>query len=257
MKYDVVEREGKDACSQALNLWLRVFGQPKRFKEKCSWYYGFEKNKSKIYLLQAKGGQEVFGAISHVHREFIEKRGEITLGYCADFAIEEKHRVLGPAILLLKSMIASQEKSIEVIYGFPNNRAVGVMCRAGFSILNEVSRYALILNSKHYTDKSKFSYLMKPISLVLNPAIKLYIKIVKTIYCSEYKLAEETEADSSFDELWGHWTKQSDKVVGRRDKEYIKWRFLDNPLNNFRLFTLRDKVDHQLTGYAIFVLTSS
>lgn len=251
MEYEVFEKEGKEEYAKVLDLWLSVFNSPKYFKEKCSWYYEPEKNKSKIFLLQGKGEEKILGAIGSVSREFEGKYGATSIGFCSDFAIEEKHRVLRPAILLLKKLIADQGKSTDILFGFPNNRAVGAMCRAGFTVLNDVSRYALVLNIKHYLNKSRLSPLLMPLSPVLNFVIKSYIKTIKAIQCSGYDLVELTEADDSFDKLWHGWIEQCDLFAGKRDKEYVTWRFLENPANNFRLFALRKKSDRQLVGYAV------
>lgn len=251
MEYEVFEKEGGEEYSKALGLWLKVFNSPRKFEEKCSWYYEPEKNRSKIYFLQRKGDYEVLGAIGSVEREFEGKYGKTSLGFCSDFAIDEKHRTLGPAILLLKNFVASRGESSDILFGFPNNRAVGAMCRAGFTVLSEVSRYALILNYKYYIDKSRFSSLLIPLSLLLNLVVRSYLKIITSIQYSGYVFNEITEVGDSFDELWRDWIEQCDLYTGKRDKEYLAWRFLDNPANNYRIFRLSKKNSGQLVGYAV------
>jgi hypothetical protein len=249
--YEVFEEEGKVGYVKALDLWLDVYSRPRCFKEKCAWYYGREMNKSKIFLLKEEGCENILGAIGSGNREYSGKYGAKLLGFCLDFAIDEKHRVLGPAIQLLKSLIASQEKTTDILFGYPNNRAVGVMCRAGFTVLSDVSRYAFILNTKYYLTKFRFSFLLGPLSSVLNLVVKSYIAIQRSFQCTGYNFSEVSEIDDSFDKLWSDWVDQCELFAAKRDKAYLTWRFLEHPANNFRLFALRRKNDNQLVGYAV------
>jgi len=251
MHYETVETTGKDGYPQAQEMWLSVFPSSADFKKKCPWYYESQSYPSSLYLLKEVGKTDVVGAISSISRSYNSKNGEQVVGLCADFAVDKKHQTLVPALKILNSLIKGSRDKCDLLLGFPNNKAVSIMRRAGFRILGEVPRYTLILKSKPYINKivlSRFSSLITaPIDIIL----RLYFRITRCIHFSSYELTEITSADESFDKLWLTCSKKSNLYIGKRDREYLKWRFFTNPISKYRVFSLKHITTGVLVGYVV------
>lgn len=251
MEYETTETAGKEGYPDALGMWESVFPDSADFKKKCPWYYESKSYASSLYLLREKGLTDVVGAISSVSRPYYLKNGEQVVGLCADFAVEKNHQTLVPALQILKSLVDGSHGKCDLLLGFPNNNAVTVMCRAGFHILDELPRYALVLKSEPYIKRITSSRFSSLVTVPLDFLLRLYFRLSRCSYFSDYQLTEIFSADDSFDILWNTYTEQSHLYTGKRDRAYLDWRFFSTPYSGFRVFSLKNKKTQVLVGYAV------
>ncbi len=252
MQYATAEATGKEGYPQAQGMWLSEFPEAVDLHEKYPWYYGSESFQSRLYLLKEGGTEEVVGAIGFVSRLYHSRNGDQVVGLCSDFAVDKSHQTVVPALQLLKSLLQGSRNQCDLLLGFPNNKSVLVMRRAGFHVLGVLPRYALILKSGPYIDKLPIAGLGKLITAPIDALLKTWFRLTRCAGFSSYKLTEISAADESFDKLWAAWSKQSDLYAGRRDSKYINWRFFANPLAQSRVFALTYKKTHEeLLGYAV------
>ena len=255
MEYETTETTGKEGYPVAQGMWIRVFPNSVNFIKKCPWYYESKNFPSRLYLLRELGEKDVLGAISSVSRSYNSKNGEQVVGLCADFAVDKKHQSLVPALKLVKSLIKGSHEKCDLLLGFPNNKSVNVMCRAGFRVLGELRRYALILKSKPYIKETHFSRFGSLITIPVDLLLKLYFRVTRCRGFSDYKLTETQSADKSFDKFWATFSEHNHLYVGKRDLAFISWRFINNPKKNCRVFTLKNNKKNELEGYAVVRVT--
>ena len=252
MEYVTTETTGKEGYPVAQAMWIRVFPSSADFIKKCPWYYENKNFSSSIYLLRELGEKDVLGAISSVSRSYNSKNGEQVVGLCADFAVDKKHQSLVPALKLVKSLIKGSHEKCDILLGFPNNKSVNVMCRAGFRLLGELPRYALILKSKPYIKETHLSRFGTLITVPVDLFLRFYFWVSRCKHFSDYELTEVFSADELFDKLWTTCSEQNDLYIGKRDRTYLNWRFFANPINKSRIFVLKQNKTHELVGYAVF-----
>jgi len=255
MKYKIVETTGEKGYLQALDMWLQVFPNSAELKKKYPWYYVNKHFPSSLYLLKEHEKPEVLGAIGLVSRHFNLFNKNQVVGLCSDFAINKNHQTASPALQLLKSLIKSSKDKCDILLGFPNNNSILVMRRAGFHILDELPRYALVLKSEPYIEKLPLSIFKFLITIPLNFLIKFHFWLTRSFNFSDYQLTEITEIDGSFDKLWLKFSQNNNLYIGKRNSEYLNWRFISNPRRNFRIFALNHRKNHDLVGYAVIKIS--
>lgn len=66
----------------------------------------------------------------------------------ADYAVDEAHRSLGPALMLMRRGSELGAERFDLTYGLPNRKAAAVVARAGLKRIGMVQRYAKPLRSR-------------------------------------------------------------------------------------------------------------
>ncbi|MBK8743147.1 MAG: hypothetical protein IPM02_28435 [Betaproteobacteria bacterium] len=95
-----------------------------------------------VQLLMVQGEQQAQGAQGlHTRRFWLGKRPLRGAGL-ADFVVNVAHRSLWPALLLMQHCTQMGAGRFELIYGFPNPKAVTVCERGGLKRFGQIRRYA-------------------------------------------------------------------------------------------------------------------
>ncbi len=251
MQYATAETTGKEGYPQAQGMWLSEFPEAVDLLEKYPWYYGSEGFQSRVHLIKELGTKKVVGAIGFVSRPYHARNGDQVVGLCSDFAVDKSHQTVVPALQLLKSLLKGSRNQCDLLLGFPNNKSVLVMRRAGFHVLGVLPRYALILKSAPYIEKLPIAGLGQFITAPIDALLKTWFWLTRRVGFSSYTLTEISAADESFDKLWAAWSETSDLYAGRRDSKYINWRFFADPLAKSVVFSLKRKKSSELLGYAV------
>lgn len=63
-------------------------------------------------------------------------------------------------------------------------------------------------------------------------------------------IEEITHFDGSFDKLWEEASASFD-LIARRDREYLNWRFVDQPHRRYKIFKASDKDGGDAVGYVV------
>jgi len=251
MQYEIEESNGNEGYPKAENLWLKVLPPTTDLKKKFPWYYNNKHFPSRLYLLREHGKSNVVGAIGSVSRFYNTKENEVKVGLCSDFAVDKDHQTVAPALQLLKSLVKDSLNYCDILLGFPNNKAVLVMRRAGFHILGELPRYALIISSQSYINKVSNIYMSNILSIPIDIILRVYFFIARSKNYSSYTLNEISTINNSFDAFWREWSDKNNFYAGKRDAQYIQWRYLLNPLKKSRIFTMTNRKTKKLCAYAV------
>ncbi len=163
-----------------------------------------------------------------------------------DFCIAREHRSLGPALSLQRSCLESLKNAI--CYDFPSQSMLPVYRRLGVPTLGQHVRYVKLLK----TDEAIMKFvrhrgLANPLIQIGNWTLALRNMSQSMPDGITFSLHEE-ECGEEFDSIDSYSTSRH-SVRGVRNARYLNWRYLRNPLRQYRLITARR--GPELLGYAV------
>lgn len=206
----------------------------------ASWFLAFESK-----------SREVAGTISILPKDLKVAGKTVRAGILGDFMVDQKYRVLGPGLgLLKKAMNSIAELNLEFIYTIPNRQSEKMIRHMGFIEVGKICYLAKPISIHYYLDKYA-EYLP---SRITGSLIELGIKALsrETYYPSAGIIEEVGAIDEAFDEISDVYAERTCKMTGVRSKEYLTWRYLKNPQYVFRIAVLKDH--HGRTrGYAVYM----
>lgn len=136
-------------------------------------------------------------------------------------------------------------KGLAFTYGFPNqNSYPGFIKKLEFKELGQVPLVIKPLNYKVIVEKKINKYLSKLVPSF--NSYKRYNDKNKNKDFNVYAIDEDNVKD--IDVLWDK-IKDSFKVIGVRDSQYIKWRYINIPLRKYKILAL--KKDNEILGYIV------
>lgn len=133
--------------------------------------------------VHAPGGQPVIRFVEHVDDGIVGVLGlaprrmraggrELRAGVLSHLAIRPEHRSLGPALMLLESVLAAAEGRFDLVYGIPNANqgATAALRRAGMRPLALLQRSVRIVRHGSYLARRVPAWLAAPAGMVLDAA---------------------------------------------------------------------------------------
>jgi hypothetical protein len=214
--------------------------------------------KAVVWLAVDDENDRYIGAAAALPRDMRIKGEIIKCHVLSDFSIDQKYRSLGPAIKLNRSSITpALEKQIPFSYDFPSKTMAAAHRWLKFEPIGKIIRFVRPLQAKSQLKKIPLIR-TNLFSTVINNIIKNLQKIIysdkldKAYSFEELKITEST-FDSEFTRLDSSIGPKF-TVCGVRNKEYLNWRYGQNPIHTFYLIKLLRK--NTLCGYAIFYFSS-
>lgn len=232
-----------------LAIWQGNLGQDGPMRQKFDWFYKqAPQGRPLVHLLRHEPTRQVVGVASAGRRRMVCAGRELRAGVMVDLAVVPEHRALGPAILLQESLVRDAEASFDLLYGFPNPKAVPVFKRAGFRQLGDLVRRVRIL--RHY------SYLARrwprPVAGVAHLLLDglVYARDAWRSFGSGTRLNAQWSAhvDPRMDELWSR-IKPGAAIAGVHDYSFSRWRFDASPLAETRYLLLSDPGSGRLRAW--------
>jgi hypothetical protein len=163
-----------------------------------------------------------------------------------DFGIAREHRSLGPALSLQR--ICLESLSTAICYDFPGESMLPVYRRLGVPMLGRHVRHVKLLRVDEAVRKFvRHRFLASPLIQIGNWTLalgRLSESIPDGVSCS----VQGEECGEEFDDLDARCTSPH-SVRGVRDARYLNWRYLRNPLRQYRLITARR--GSELLGYVV------
>ena len=252
--YTIYRMSNPDDEKAFLRFWNKNHKRPLDEKHRL-WYQGNPAGKATVLLLKDNDRDRLIGCLAVFPRRMSISGVNLRAGLAGDFLVHEKHRVLLPALKLVRAIVSLvKEGEFDLIYGFPNKSAAPVMKRAGFDSLGPRERLAKIVRISGRLRKYRlYTYVDRLLSPSLDVAVRLFA--FETWYRFKGGLVCEEIGgfDKRFDELW---TKSKSKVQasGERTLEYLKWRFPERPNAEHSIYTISNSSGTELEGYIVYCL---
>ena len=252
MKYVVEKADIAKDKDCVLKFWNAFHERP--LDRKYSWLY--ENNpsgKAHVWLLRHQGSGELVG-MAGLFPRWVWLQGEKKLAVIAgDFFVHEQHRTVGPALTLQKSVVAAVGKDVAVLaYSFPNRLAEAIMKRVGYRPIGELQRWVKITRTApHFIRRGVPRPLASLIGSFLDLGMRLQSMTHRFCRCKQYRCEDTDRIDERFDRLW-----ESDpaeyQFIGVRNMDYLRWKFLQDPDDDHRFFSIEDRKRDTLLGYLVY-----
>ncbi len=234
---------------EILRLWQLGFPSVNRFEEKYDWFYS-NNPAGKPYLYFLKSGNVNIGIEGIGPKKWLLNGESIRSGLFVDLVVDPAFRSLGPALRLIKDSTEQSICDLPILYGFPNPKSLPVYKRGGFELLGMMSRYAKPLQYTPYI--LQYSKLLAQLfGGIIDFAYKLTEGIINKKLHKSLSCNVDNEFDKDFDSLWS-LRRQDAYCMAQRDKEFLLWRFKNNPLENYKLFTINSRAAEALLGYIVY-----
>lgn len=194
-----------------------------------------------LQLMRHEPSGEWVGACAAGRRRMLSRGQAIRGGVIVDFAVLPEHRSLGPALTLQGGLIAAGERELDLLYGFPNPKAVAVIKRGGYEKLADIVGYARVLRHARYLARHMPVLLANTIAPVIDVAVWAWDGVHRWL-SPKVRFEWAERADPRMDALWQQ-SECSDGLVMVRDAAYARWRFDEAPHGTTRYLFVNDKTD--------------
>lgn len=234
-----------------LTLWKGQFLHPSSLEGKFDWFYRDNPlGTPLVNLLVAPAESAPVGAASAGPRRMLWRGREIRAGLLVDFAVASHHRSAGPALQLARSMISACRTQFDMLYGFPNPRALAITQRAGHQHWASMHRYACVLRHAGYLTRHLPRILAVPAGGALD-WIQHGRRLVRTWSGPRLRAEWSERSDPRFDELWRS-SEHGQALVQVHDAAMAAWRYDRNPLEAVRyLLVMAPGRDTLLAWFAL------
>lgn len=220
-----------------LSAWRGNLGQEDRIAAKYDWFYLACPHGPPLLQLLCEGDEPACLGTACAGRRRLRLRGEdIRAGVLVDLVVLPEHRSLGPALMLQQGLIAASEDVLDVLYGFPNPKAVALCKRVGYQHLTDLVRYARVLRHGAYLRRRMPAWLAVPAGWLVDAAVAVRDGW-RRLRDPRFRREWTTQADARMDTLWLN-SPQAEGVVGMRDRLQVQWRFDESPLAEVRYLWL-------------------
>jgi hypothetical protein len=284
MKYTICHKlddKGKQALLKFWNEWPRE----RDFDKNYRWTYeGNPAGQAITFLVRDNDSTEYVGCLSMFPRKFSidginlrvavladmfvskeHRRSAIfprkfsvdskdpRAGLPEDLFVSKEHRVVAPSAKLVNEVISIvQEDRFDLLYAaFPNKKSDPCFKRSGFNRLGPTTRIAKVVKTSEQLQKRRFcKYLIRPVSVLLDVALKLFAFETWYRFKGGFVCEEMSNFDERFDNLWMR-SKSRFRVVSERSSELLRWKYVEQPDTEFKIYAIFNSKKTELKGYIV------
>jgi len=197
-------------------------------KERFSWFYkdnGYGNPSTSILYVDTENS--VIGCASYFSRSFHIGTNDLIAGINCDALVDNAHRTLGPALLIIKALLKSFPAKESFLLGFPNKKSKPLFQRCGYKEIGKYYRWSKVLRfDKKLKKVIKSNILSKVASIVINFGLMLING--EFIFKISHKSGEYTLEKYRGNSLLGNkYSNSLDDIdnFGGRDDNYVLWRY--------------------------------
>jgi hypothetical protein len=232
-----------------IGLWRQNLADVNHLEEKYDWHFlNNPSGPGQIWILKADG--QPIGTTSLGMRPLKLNETVTTAGVACDLAVNRQHRFLQPALLLQRALLTSARAGVRIIYGVPNSAGSAVMKYVGYQEFCCVHRYVKVLRVSHYLQKSRSFGAIVP--FIGRMADQGFAALHSFERWRSRRLTQVLPSfDERFDELWNQITSEP-WALTVRDRQFLKWRYQECPLRQYKTLGLLTEDKSRLLGYLIY-----
>jgi hypothetical protein len=248
-EYAVVSAHLERDRQVIIDLWRRNLADTNHLGEKYDWHFlNSPFGRGQIWILKADG--RPIGTTS-LGMRLLKLGNNITMaGVACDLAVNKEHRFLQPALMLQRALLSCANHGVQILYGVPNAGGAAVMKYVGYHQFCSVHRFAKVLRPSHYLPRSPKLKEMAPfIGSIVDRGFLAWQSFGRR---EDKRVAQVLPCfDERFDELWiGLRCEASALTV--RNRRFLKWRYRECPLREYKTLGLLTPDESRLLGYLIY-----
>ena len=179
---------------------------------------------AKCWLAKINGVEGVVGVASFFPRKMILRKKIVNAVVAGDIAVDEKHRVFGPALALERTILSNLTRAnILFAYSVPNKASKALLLRAGYGKAGKIKKFVKLIHTEYKLKIFiKPFFLAKIISRIFDFLLKIFSEEFFLNKTSFLKSEILNFFDSSFDNLMQK-TISNDKIRGYRTSSFLNW----------------------------------
>jgi hypothetical protein len=247
--YTVHEGDVARDRDTVLALWRGNLGQDARMAAKYDWFYrDSPAGPPLLLLLRHEASGDWVGVAGAGPRRFRHGGVERSAGVLVDLAVLPAHRSLGPALTLQQTMLERGLARFDLLYGFPNPKAVPVFKRVGYGGLGALTRMLRVLRHGAYLHKRLPALpgaLAQPTGWLLDLIDRVRLALPGRGLHGEWS----QQAPAELDALWAG-SDPGTAPLAVRDGAFARWRFDACPLAQTRHLLVRDRAGRARAWFA-------
>lgn len=223
--YTVHDADPSQVRDTVISIWRGNLRHEKCGHEaKYEWFY--QSNESApplLQLLRHEPSGDWVGVCAAGRRRMLWQGREIQGGVIVDFAVSPDHRSLGPALTLQQGLINAGARQLDLLYGFPNPKAIAAVKRAGLVKLGDIVSYVRMVRHARYLAR----YVPAPLAGILGVFIDVAVAArdgLRRLLSPRVHLEWTGCADERMDALWRQ-SEHGEGLMMIRDTAYARWRF--------------------------------
>jgi hypothetical protein len=145
-----------------------------------------------------------------------------------DLAVDQRHRSLGPAMMLQRATRAYAQEHFDLCLGYPNAKARPVVLRLGFRELGGMGRWVVPLRFAAQIGRRLPAATSAAAGFVLDAVAGALWRGRRLLARGRYQLEEADEPDARFDRLADE-ARALFPITAVRASDFLRWRFLRQP----------------------------
>jgi len=232
-----------------LSVWQEALDHTSRsHAAKFDWFYlGCPWGTPLLELLKHMPASACIGTAAAGPRRMLWNGRAIRAGVLVDMAVAAQHRTLGPALTLQNGLQAAAAERFDLLYGFPNPKAVAVAKRAGYPVIGELRRYSCVLRHGSYFARHMPKLLAQPLGWLFD-TWRDARRAIRARFDASLTSTWCDRADPRMDELWRN-SEHGDGLIAVRDTALLRWRFDELPGIKTRYLCLSERSDGPLQAW--------
>lgn len=244
--YAVVEADPRAVEGDLTRIWRDNLPIPVDPGARFAWTRRAPLPAAGVFMLTAEdnGAARVVGSAGVSERRFDVFGKPVQAAQLVDLAVDRPHRVVGPALSLVRETRRAVMTGHTLAYGLPNASARALFRRVGYRELGAPVRWVAVLRYAPYLQR----HVGRPLGALGGALLDAAAGVLRRSV-ARGALRWVEQADARFDALWDA-TRHDYDVIGCRDADFLRWRFFDNPACRVRAATLCGP-GGELRSYAI------
>jgi hypothetical protein len=256
MSFEAFPMRNESDRAGILRLWRENLGDPRiRSVIDARWRWMNEFNPAgpvKMCVVVDNATGAVAGAAAALPRRLWICGRETKAAVLCDFVVDKGHRTAGPAVALQRNLARTCfDDGIEVLYGFPNDRAFPVVARVGYKTVGTATMWFRPLQAS----RKLREYVPDLVARVAGAAVdgafraqEFYFHLRRDRGWHDSTPRTPTPA---FVDLWNRG-KALHRIAGERTSEYLSWRYAQHPIEQCGFYCLSENRNDQLQAYVAY-----
>lgn len=253
-KYDIILDKSLQYNEKITEFWnLYLPGTP---NQRLKWLNSCTEGKTKWFIAVEKNEMKVAGTVSLMPKNFKRNNKKVKAAIVGDLMIDKKHRVFGPAMLLLKRIISySNENNYDFIYTIPNNDSEKLIEKVGFK---QIGKCVTLFYP------TKVDFIFK--KYIGDMGSKIFGNIIVTFYkLSKYKITLDRKTvieninnfENNFEEFINEiYKKRKYGLTSYLNEALLNWRYFENPNLLFKILTIKKVDNNEILGFCAYSITN-
>jgi hypothetical protein len=154
--------------------------------------------------------------------------------------------------LLRKAVESYSDLGFSFLYTVPNEASAKVAERVGVRSIANLKCFARPVDLDFYLQK----FTPRPIASILSYPAEAILKFFskESWRLSRESVEEVYDIDERFNVLWQNKLEATSGIISDRSAEFLRWRYLRNPMSDFRTIICKKWGSDELSGYLFFCL---